>query len=247
MSSLLLRNARMGLSGPIRHVLLDGGTVVAVDAEPPPAGVTVDVQGATLLPGLWDGHVHAVQWAQARRRVDLSGARSAREAVELMLPGSGLTVGYGFRDALWPDTPGKEMLESAAPGRPLVLISNDLHTAWLSPAALALIGRGDHPTGVLREQECYTAVAALPPPPRDELDRWVAEAATAAAARGVVGVRDFELADNVTDWSRRVREHRLDIRVICSVPRMRLEEAIARGLRTGEPVPGSGGPLGVGP
>lgn len=247
MSSLLLRNARMGLSGPIRHVLLDGGTVVAVDAEPPPAGVTVDVQGATLLPGLWDGHVHAVQWAQARRRVDLSGARSAREAVELMLPGSGLTVGYGFRDALWPDTPGKEMLESAAPGRPLVLISNDLHTAWLSPAALALIGRGDHPTGVLREQECYTAVAALPPPPRDELDRWVAAAATAAAARGVVGVRDFELADNVTDWSRRVREHRLDIRVICSVPRMRLEEAIARGLRTGEPVPGSGGLLEVGP
>ncbi|MEV4105220.1 amidohydrolase family protein [Nonomuraea sp. NPDC049649] len=247
MSSLLLRNARVGLSGPVRHVLITDGRVAEVSAEPCPADQSVDVQGATLLPGLWDAHVHAVQWAQARRRVDLSGARSAREAVSLMLPGSGLSVGYGFRDGLWPDTPSKEMLETAAPGRPIVMISNDLHTAWLSPAALALIGRGDHPTGVLREQECYAAVAALPPPPLDELDRWVAEATTAAAARGVVGIQDFELADNVTDWSRRARAHRLDTRVVCTIPKHRLDEAIGRGLRTGDPVAGSGGLLEVGP
>lgn len=246
-SSLLLRNARLGLRGPIRHVLITGGRVTEVNAEPPPADESVDVQGATLLPGLWDAHVHAVQWAQARRRVDLSAARSAREAVALMLPGSGLTVGYGFRDGLWPDTPGKAMLEAAAPGRPIVMISKDLHTAWLSPAALALIGRGDHPTGVLREQECYTAVAELPPPPPAELDRWVAEATTAAAARGVVGMQDFELADNVTDWTRRAREHRLDVRVTCTIPKGRLAEAIDRGLRTGEVVAGSGGLLEVGP
>ena len=246
-SSLLLRNARLGLRGPIRHVLITGGRVTEVSAEPPPADESVDVQGATLLPGLWDAHVHAVQWAQARRRVDLSAARSAREAVALMLPGSGLTVGYGFRDGLWPDTPGKAMLEAAAPGRPIVMISKDLHTAWLSPAALALIGRGDHPTGVLREQECYTAVAELPPPPPAELDRWVAEATTAAAARGVVGMQDFELADNVTDWTRRAREHRLDVRVTCTIPQGRLAEAIDRGLRTGEVVAGSGGLLEVGP
>ncbi|MFI7450277.1 amidohydrolase [Nonomuraea sp. NPDC049714] len=246
-SSLLLRNARMGPRGPIRHVLIAGGLVTEVSAEPPPADESVDVQGATLLPGLWDAHVHAVQWAQARRRVDLSGARSAREAVSLMLPCSGLSVGYGFRDGLWPDTPGKAMLEAAAPGRPIVMISKDLHTAWLSPAALTLIGRGDHPTGVLREQECYTAVAELPPPPAAELDRWVAEATTAAAARGVVGLQDFELADNVTDWARRGREHRLDVRVTCTIPKGRLEEAIDRGLRTGEVVAGSGGLLEVGP
>jgi predicted amidohydrolase YtcJ len=246
-SSLLLRNARLGLRGPIRHVLITGGRVTEVSAEPPPADESVDVQGATLLPGLWDAHVHAVQWAQARRRVDLSAARSAREAVALMLPGSGLTVGYGFRDGLWPDTPGKAMLEAAAPGRPIVMISKDLHTAWLSPAALALIGRGDHPTGVLREHECYTAVAELPPPPPAELDRWVAEATTAAAARGVVGMQDFELADNVTDWTRRAREHRLDVRVTCTIPKGRLAEAIDRGLRTGEVVAGSGGLLEVGP
>ncbi|MEV2270817.1 amidohydrolase [Nonomuraea africana] len=247
MPSLLLRNARIGLRGPIRHVLIAHGRIEEVSTEPPPADESVDVRGGTLLPGLWDAHVHMVQWAQARRRVDLSGARSAREAVDLVLPHSGFTVGYGFRDGLWPDVPHKSLLHAAAPGRKIVMVSNDLHTAWFSPAALAAVGMAEHPTGVLRERDCYTAMAALPQPPQQELDRWVAEATTAAAARGVVGLLDFEFADNVADWSRRVGEQRVDVRVSCSIPKDRLEEAIGRGLRTGDPVAGSGGLLEVGP
>ncbi|GIH97161.1 amidohydrolase [Planobispora siamensis] len=250
MASLLLRNARMGPGGPVRHVLIDGGRIAGVSPEPPDCDESVDVEGGTVLPGLWDAHVHSRQWAQARRRIDLSSARSARQAAELVASRadpSGITTGYGFRDALWPDTPDKELLEAVAPGRAMVLISNDLHTAWFSPAALAVVGRGGHPTGVLREQDCYSAMAELPPPPREELDRWVAEAATAAAARGVVGLLDFEFADNVTEWARLAGERRIDVRVRCSIPKDRLEEAIGRGLRTGDPVGGSGGPLEVGP
>ncbi|MEV0974013.1 amidohydrolase [Microtetraspora glauca] len=263
---LVLRNARVGLRGPLRHILIIGGRVAAVLDEPPgsaqigdlTAGHTragavedVDLEGATVLPGLWDAHVHSVQWAQARRRIDLGGARSAREAAELVLPHlrpSGLAteviMGYGFRDALWADVPDRSLLPDA---HPVVLISNDLHTAWLSGAALALIGRGDHPTGVLREAECYNALVALPPPPRELLDRWVAESTVAAARIGVTGMLDFELADNVTDWLRRFREQEVAVRVACSIPRSGLDEAIARGLRTGDTVAGSGGWLEVGP
>ncbi|MER6829994.1 amidohydrolase family protein [Streptosporangium sp. NPDC000563] len=259
---LLLRDVRIGPGGPLRHVLIVGGRVAEVAAEPPPCDESVDVEGGTLLPGLWDAHVHSVQWAQARRRIDLTSARSAREAVDLVVSradtsgtpvafggsgASGFTVGYGFRDGLWPDTPHKSLLQAAAPDRPIVLVSNDLHTAWFSPAALAVVGRGEHPTGVLRERDCYDAMAEMPPPPQDELDRWVAEATTAAAARGVVGVLDFEFADNVTDWTRRVGAERIDVRVGCSIPVNRLEEAIGRGLRTGDPVAGVEGLLEVGP
>ncbi|MFI6450746.1 amidohydrolase [Streptosporangium amethystogenes] len=249
-SRLLLRDVRIGPGGPLRHVLIVDGRVAEVATEPPACDESVDVGGATLLPGLWDAHVHSVQWAQARRRIDLTSARSAREAVDLVAPRAGtagFTVGYGFRDGLWPDTPDKSLLEAAAPGCPIVLVSNDLHTAWFSPAALAVIGRGGHPTGVLRERDCYDAMAQMPPPPEAELDRWVAEATTAAAARGVVGVLDFEFADNVTDWTRRISRGAVDVRVSCSIPVNRLREAIDRGLRTGEPVAGSGGLLEVGP
>ncbi|WP_433347396.1 amidohydrolase [Microtetraspora malaysiensis] len=260
---LVLRNARVGLGGPLRHILIVGGRVAAVREEPPGAAEIRDIaaghaaveevalDGATVLPGLWDAHVHSVQWAQARRRIDLSGARSAREAAELVLPHLQLSgpaaeviTGYGFRDALWPDEPHRSLLPE---DHPVVLISNDLHMAWLSGAALALIGRADHPTGVLREAECADAMIALPPPPPELLDRWVAEATTAAAAVGVTGMLDFEMADNVTDWLRRVQRQTVDVRVVCSIPRVALDEAIARGLRTGDTVPGSGGLLEVGP
>ncbi|MCG5214251.1 amidohydrolase family protein [Streptosporangium soli] len=248
---LLLRNVRVAPGGPIIDLRVADGRVAGA-VGPLPGEEVFDAQGGTVLPGLWDSHVHSVQWAVTRRRLDLGGAGSAREAVARVAaapppaPGE-ILVGYGYRDGLWPDRPDKSMLQAALPGLPVMLVSNDLHTAWCSPAALALVGYGEHPTGVLVEQECYRAVAALPPPPADRLDRWVAEATTAAAAHGVVGILDFEFADNVTDWGRRVRDHRVDVRVACSVPRDRLDEAIERGLRTGERVPGSYGLLEVGP
>jgi hypothetical protein len=40
-------------------------------------GQSLDLDGRTLLPGLWDSHVHMVQWAGLRRRLDVSGAGSA--------------------------------------------------------------------------------------------------------------------------------------------------------------------------
>jgi predicted amidohydrolase YtcJ len=237
---MLLRNARIGLEGPRRDIEIAGGRIAAIAPGIGDKGIgdkgmgdkgvdLVDLDGAVVLPGLWDAHVHAVQWAQARRRVDLSGARSAAEAAALLPGGSGLVMGYGFRDALWPDVPDKALL----PDRPAVLVSNDLHTAWFSAAALALIGHPGHPTGVLRERACYEAMAALPPPPAKQLDEWVAEATRAAAARGVTGILDFEYADNWSDWRRRAAAHDIATRVVCSIPVARLDDAIARNLRTG--------------
>src|SRR5262249_8421985 len=150
-----------GSGGALGDLIIERGRVtgVAERADRLPGDEVVDARGGTVLPGLWDAHVHSVQWAMARRRVDLTAAGSAREAARLATErcrsaAPGETVyGYGFRDAFWPDAPHKDMIEAAVPGRAVVLVSNDLHTAWLSPAALALAGHGDHPTGVLREQD----------------------------------------------------------------------------------------------
>jgi predicted amidohydrolase YtcJ len=252
---LVLRNARIGTGGALGDLIIVRGRVagVAERADRLPGDDVVDVGGGTVLPGLWDAHVHSVQWAMARRRFDLTAAVSAREAARLAAErcrsaAPGETVfGYGFRDAFWSDTPHKDMLEAALPGRAVVLVSNDLHTAWLSPAALALAGHGDHRTGVLREQDCYQAIARLPAASAEQIDDWVCAATSAAAERGVVGIIDFELADNVTDWRRRARSGHVDVRVSCSIPRSHLETAIERGLRTGGIVDGCAGRLEVGP
>ncbi len=248
--SLLLRNARLGPAGPIADIAIADGRIDAIGPDLPVSAESANVDGRTVLPGLWDAHVHSVQWAAARRRIDVSGARSAVDAAAILAknaPAEGIVFGSGFRDGLWPDLPHKDLLEGALPGRVVAVASNDLHTAWLSPAALNLVGSGNHPTGVVREQECFAVTAALPQATADELDSWVADATVAAAARGVVGVIDFEFADNVVDWRRRIEHGGIAIRVACSIPVARLDEAIERGLRTGDPVAGTDGLATVGP
>lgn len=236
---MLIANVRNGPGGPLVDVQVERGVIAAIV----PAGHSarhaevVDTEGGTLLPGLRDAHVHIGQWAAARRRISLHGAGSAADTVTRVAaaagPDTGFVTGTGFRDALWPDLPHKDLLQAALPDRPVALSSQDLHTLWLSPAALAAIGL-DHPTGVLVEDACYRATAALPSADVATGDRWAREALTAAAARGVTAVDDFEYADTVTDWSRRAAQGQLPTRVGCVIARHLLDTAIARGHRTGQ-------------
>ena len=251
--ALTLSRVRLGSGGPLGSVRIADGEIVTVTVEEAIEGPVVDLDGRTVLPGLWDAHVHAGQWAGNRHRVDLSGLASARavaEAVRLHsagLPGAEVLTGQGFRDGLWPDVPHKALLDSVCPARPVALISADLHAAWLNSACLALVGRGDHPTGLLREHECFEALQALPEVPAQVLDRWIEEACGEAAGRGVTGVIDFHFSDNLADWGRRAASSALAVRVQAAVYPRYLDAAIERGLRTGDVLPGTGGLVQVGP
>jgi Predicted metal-dependent hydrolase with the TIM-barrel fold len=248
-----LRNART--ADGIVDVVLDGGRIAAIS----PAGATstgrsIDLQGRWLLPGLWDNHVHLSQQALALRRVDLSEATSAAEATRTMadhlarvrvLPGQ-VVVGQGFRDGLWPDAPTAELLDSAIAGVPTVLISGDLHCCWMNSAALEKLGYAGHPTGILREDDCFAVVAALQDVPEATIDEWVVEAGIAAAARGVVGVTDLEMTHNLPIWERRFGAGFDSLRIEAGIYTEHLDAAIAAGYRTGETVGGTGGLLGAG-
>jgi predicted amidohydrolase YtcJ len=246
MSEVLLRGVRRGLRGPLVDVRIVAGSVAEIGPGLSSGGDVIEGGGGTVLPGLVDAHVHATQWASVRRRIPVAHATSAAQAVEIIAahaaPPGELVMGHGFRDGLWPDKPHKDMLERAMPGRPVALFSNDLHILWLSPAALRLVGR-DHPTGVLLENDCMATTAALPA----ASDEWVLDATYAAAARGVTGIVDFELSDTVTEWLRRLKSRPLGVRVVCAIAQYMLDEAMARGHRTGDVIPDSDGMLTVGP
>ncbi|MEU6251134.1 amidohydrolase [Streptomyces sp. NPDC047043] len=252
-SALTLSRVRLGAGGPLGSVRIAEGKVVAVVVEGELEGPVLDLDGRTVLPGLWDAHVHAAQWAGNRHRVDLAGLGSARKVAEAVrlhsvgLPAGEVLMGQGFRDGLWPDAPHKALLDQVCPDRPVALISADLHAAWLNSACLQLVGRGDHETGLLREHQAFEALQALPAVPAEVLDRWVAEACRDAAARGVTGIIDFHFSDNIADWSRRAANSPLDIRVQAAVYPRHLDAAIERGLRTGDVLPATDGLLQAGP
>jgi predicted amidohydrolase YtcJ len=234
--ALLLRDVTIGFTGRRADVRVEGRRLVAVS----PVGLPVDGaeviegRGGTLLPGLIDAHAHLLQWASFRQRVSLVPARSAVEAAELIAAArvtpDVLLQGADFRPALWPDSPHKSLLDRALPGQPVALFSGDLHTLWLSSAAMRLVGI-DHPTGVFIEDECMALTAALPRPSTDITDQWVLAATKAAAARGVTTLADYEYADTVTDWRRRATP---STRIRCVIAKFLLDEAIERGHRTGD-------------
>jgi predicted amidohydrolase YtcJ len=258
-----------GAGSALVDVLVRDGRIVAVApdlaADLPAQAARIDLDGRPVMPGLWDNHVHFTQWALARQRLDLSGTTSAadvaRRVVERLrtqpLPDGATLTGLGFRDALWSDTPSAALLDDAIaaaglPPVPVVLMSGDLHCGWLNTAALrspalAAHGLGDHPTGVLREAEWFAASEDISVVAPDVLERLVDEAARAAAARGVVGVMDVEIADNLSVWSRRVQSGITSLRVSAGVWPEHLDRAIARELATGDVLPGTGGLVTMGP
>ncbi|AZZ48870.1 amidohydrolase [Rathayibacter rathayi] len=251
---LLLRGARLlGSSRPCA-VLLREGRLAAIGPEVVPArGDDVrDLDGRWLLPGLWDEHVHFSQWAMTAPRLDVSAAASARETADAVRqrlaeqPGAGTLIGFGFRDGLWPEPPTTALLDEVSPARPVVLISGDLHCAWLNSAAYRQYGVAAQ-RELVREDPCFELVTALGALGEDELDALVDTAAGRAAARGVVGVVDLEMGWNAGDWTRRVGRGTRSLRVETGVYRDDLDRALAEGLRSGDDLPGGEGLLRMGP
>ena len=249
---MLLRNVRIVGSGSSEptDVLLKRGVVVGI-GNALEGTATTDLGGRWLMPGLWDSHVHASQAALSSRRVDVSSAASASEAVQLMVraprPPEGLPlVGFGFQDALWPDVPTSALLDAGIADIPVVLMSRDLHCCWLNTAALGWLGLTTHSTGVVREDEAFPVTAALQNVPEEVLDGWVADVVAAAARRGIVGITDLEMSDNITAWSRRFAGGFRGARISAGVYSAGLDAAIAAGHYTGEVIAGTDGLLTVG-
>ena len=256
---IVLTDARLGTGAEPVDVVIEGGLVTAVApgaAERAARGYRrVALDGRIVVPGLWDNHVHFSQWTLARRRISLEAATSAADAARLVAAAGSDTaspgmpvVGYGFRDALWPDAPSLPLLDAALPHAPVVLLSGDLHSCWLNTAALQRYGyAGTTTTGLLREEDAFEVVRRIDQVPEDTLDAWAAQAASAAAARGVVGVVDLEMTWNLDTWTRRVAAGQRDLRVEFGTYHQDLDRAVSLGLRSGAVVDGTAGLVTVGP
>lgn len=261
-NDLVLASARIPGGTALYDVHVSGGVVTRLaPAGTPrnPGSRVVDLDGRYVIPGLWDEHVHMTQWALAANRIDLSGAASAGEAADVVrsyLSGPGLAeegvdaltaVGVGFRDAVWADVPTLELLDGATRGRPAALLSHDLHCVWLNSAAASRYGVAVDASGLLREEPAFEVTRELGKLPDAVVDAWVRESAQAAAARGIVGIVDFEMTWNHDVWLRRLTGGFDSLRVDAGVYPQDLDRAIAAGMRTALEVPGGAGLLRVGP
>lgn len=224
---------------PVDVHLADGFVVdIAPAGGLPRRGLVLDADGGWLIPGLWDHHVHVVQWALAAQREPLGTATSAAHAAAIMrdatpLP-DGRRVGAGFRDALWADTPSLAVLDAATGEVPTYLVNADVHSVWLNTAALWREGLEPDGVGILREGPAFEISRRLNAVAPDIADPLVAAMARDAAARGVVGLVDLDMAWNEDAWARRIRAGFDLLRVEFGIYPEFLDRAIAEGLQTGD-------------
>ncbi|KAA9086829.1 amidohydrolase [Microbacterium radiodurans] len=234
-----LVDVHLGGAHPDGRAILDIAPANAL----PRRGAVLDGAGGWLVPGLWDHHVHTVQWALASRRVELDGIASAGEAAARMAASDvgddGRRVGSGYRDALWSDVPTLELLDAVTGDVPTYLINSDVHSVWLNSAALRREGM-TAADGILREEPAFEISRRLNALDVDLADAAVDEAMRAAAARGIVGVVDLDMAWNAEAWDRRLARGFDAVRISFGVYASSLQRAIAAGLQTGDAIDPAG-------
>ncbi|MFJ4046258.1 amidohydrolase [Microbacterium sp. NPDC089987] len=144
-----------GSGEPLQNhaVVIRDGRIAAVAPEAEalafaaPGAERIDLAGALLSPGFQDAHIHAVGGGVELLQCNLSDAESAEEAVELVRgyaeanPDEEWILGGGWSMDHFPGgAPGRTLLDEAAPGRPVLLLSRDHHSAWASSEAIRRAG-----------------------------------------------------------------------------------------------------------
>lgn len=131
-----------------------GGEIIAVGTDEEINALTngntrvINANGARVLPGLIDAHVHLHNSGQTLSWIALRDAQSKQDMLHLVQTGAHekaedeWVMGRGWSAEGWddPEPPTADELDSAAGGRPTILVRMDGHQLIASRRALELAG-----------------------------------------------------------------------------------------------------------
>jgi predicted amidohydrolase YtcJ len=246
----LLFNASIYTQNPAQPItsaiLIDGGHVLAVgDKKELLKSQTknlkaIDLQGATILPGLTDAHIHLEQYSLFVQKVDCETATKQaclqRIADRANLSPQGVWIlGHGWNHNLWQDGYGTATdLDQVAPHNPVYLTAKSLHAAWVNTRAIQEIhldtvthdptggqirrnNRGE-PTGILLEGAMALAEQAIPPPSVKAIAEAICTTQPRLWQMGITGVHDFDKLEAFAALQILRESNILRLRVIKSLP-----------------------------
>ena len=252
--------------------ILDGrvaavGSAAAVEALAGPGTRRIDLRpDEVAIPGLTDAHLHLVEAALARMRVDLHGAETVieaqaavRTAVEAHPDADRWIEGAGWdadRLGRWPTA---DDLEAVAPHRRVALWAHDHHALLVSHRALAEAGIDDdrddpdggvirrdgagHATGVLHERASGLVSDRIPAPDGDAIEAALRPLVRELRGLGVVAIHDpgglaarDSLRGPIEAYRRLAANGELGLRVHACIRPEQLPAAVAEAVRSGRPL-----------
>ncbi len=215
----------------------------------------VDLQGAGVVPGMIDGHLHFESLARKAQQLDPETSTLeelvARVADQARRQTSGTWIlGFGWNQNVWGGQfPDRTALDAAAPGHPVFLRAKSGHAGWANSMALRLAGVGPstaapeggeilfdsrgEPTGILLESAQDLVAAAIPEPTLADTVAAMRDAQRLALSVGLTGVHDLDGRRALQAWQVLRQSGDLHLRVTKSIPGSLLGHALAVGLRDG--------------
>ena len=173
----------------------------------------IDLNGATVIPGLVDSHTHFIELGAKLESVDLTDVATEAQAVAKVaeraksVPKGEWIFGAGWDEGAWANRyPDKQHLSAAVPDHPVVLRSLHGFAIWTNQAALDAgkiskaspvpvggemrLGPDGHPNGLFLNRAATMVEAAVPPEPQAVVARHALKGLTQMAADGYVMVHE---------------------------------------------------------
>ncbi|MBX7456671.1 amidohydrolase [Qipengyuania sp. 1NDH17] len=200
-------------------VALDDGNIVFVGTSDEalalrgPGTRVIDLDGATVIPGLVESHTHVVELGGKLDAVDLTDVGTEAEAVALVAaraadtPEGEWIFGAGWDEGAWANRyPDKVALSAAVPDHPVVLRSLHGFGLWVNEAALEAagitadsvipaggemrLGEDGAPSGLFLNRATTMLDAAIPAPSPEALQRQTLKGLQQMARDGYVALHE---------------------------------------------------------
>ena len=172
-----------------------------------PSFESIDLDGATILPGLTDSHFHLSNFGKRLEMINLKGVKSISEIINKIsekisnINKGNFIHGFGWDQTLWADElyPTEDILNQFT-DYPIILTRIDGHSLWTNTAAIKLSDYDDllsSPNGGEIINNCIFIDNAMNPirdiiPKNNAADirRWIKNAAQKAIEFGITNVHD---------------------------------------------------------
>ena len=174
----------------------------------------LDLDGAYVVPGFIDSHVHFSWSGESLASVQLRDAATREEFVrridafaDSLAPGEWVLNGDWDHENWGGELPTRAWIDAVTPDRPVWVLRLDRHMGLANSAALEAAGisadtedvaggeivrdADGEPTGVLKDNAMALVARAIPAPSDAQMDARIRAAMDHVAARGVTSVHDM--------------------------------------------------------
>ncbi len=184
----------------------------------PGAGQVIDLQGATVIPGIIDAHTHLQSLGESLLKLNLQDIPGESAIVERVrqaaarTPPGGWILGWGWDEGKWASHyPDNAALSRATPDHPVFLVGLHGFAGWANRKALALAGvtrttpnpdkgqilrdpRSGQATGILTNSAQELVTRHIPPLTAEQTRRAVQAAAAECVRHGLTSVHEARVS-----------------------------------------------------